>query len=121
MEKDCPFCKEQNSIIENSFAKAFYDNYPISPGHLLIVPKRHVSSWFDLTTNEKLAILEITQKLYELEKETKIDGYNIGINIGEVAGQSVMHCHVHLIPRYKGDVEDPYGGVRNIIPGKGRY
>ncbi len=120
--EDCLFCKETENIIKNTFARAKYDNCPISPGHTRIMPLRHVSSWFDLTTNEQLSIFSIIEKL-KLILDTKFSpsGYNIGINVGETAGQSIPHVHVHLIPRYKGDVEDPYGGVRNIIPGKGRY
>ena len=101
---------------------AFYDGFPVSPGHALIIPKRHVASYFDLSVQEREAMtqmmLDVKQKL---DDRFHPDGYNIGINVGEYAGQSIFHCHMHLIPRYKGDVENPKGGVRGVIPSKQKY
>ena len=98
------------------------DNYPVSEGHTLIIPKRHVDSFFDLQAIEKAAILQLLDEAKEtLDEEFSPDGYNIGINDGAAAGQTVMHVHVHLIPRYRDDTEDPRGGVRWIFPGKAKY
>lgn len=119
---NCIFCKKEDYILENDYAFAFYDIYPVNKGHLLIVPKRHVEQYFDLTAEERQAIDAL---LFEgkalLDKEFKPDGYNIGINCGKVAGQTIFHVHVHLIPRYKGDMEEPRGGVRGVIPEKRIY
>jgi diadenosine tetraphosphate (Ap4A) HIT family hydrolase len=116
--KSCIFCDyiiNKNIIIENQFAIAVYDNYPVNKGHTLIIPKRHFSSYFDATKNEILAlnnlIIEVKALLDDIYKP---DGYNIGINIGESAGQTIFHLHIHLIPRYFGDVENPRGGVRKL-------
>lgn len=101
---------------------AFYDGYPVSPGHTLIIPKRHVASYFDLTNHEREAMNMMLQYVrLRVEERYHPDGYNIGINVNEAAGQSVSHVHVHLIPRYKGDVENPKGGVRGVIPKKQKY
>jgi diadenosine tetraphosphate (Ap4A) HIT family hydrolase len=107
----------------NDLAVALRDEYPVSRGHALIVPRRHVRSWFDATENERAALLELVDRIRErLEASArKPDGYNIGINDGEAAGQTVWHLHIHLIPRYHGDVDDPRGGVRHVIPGRGNY
>ena len=122
MELNCPFCGKQNLIYDSTFWKAFYDEYPVSPGHILIVSQRHVSSFFDLTPNEILSLdTAINTIKTKLDKEYKPDGYNIGVNIGESAGQTVMHCHIHIIPRYEGDVDCPRGGVRGVIPNKQSY
>lgn len=118
METACIFCEKlqnKNYVIENGLAFAFWDQYPVNEGHMLICPKRHIQSFFDLSLPELAAI-------YELMHEAKMflkfsycaDGYNIGVNVGQYAGQTVNHAHVHLIPRYKGDVENPRGGVRNF-------
>ncbi len=108
--------------MENRLAFVVLDKYPVSPGHLLVITKRHVGDYFATTLEERLAIDEL---LYQgkawLEQEYKPDGYNIGVNCKEAAGQSVMHVHVHLIPRYKGDIENPRGGVRGAIPEKRIY
>jgi diadenosine tetraphosphate (Ap4A) HIT family hydrolase len=120
----CPFCptNESNRLISNNYCYAIFDRYPVSDGHILIIPHRHVSSYFDTTGDEKDAIrntIELCKQL--LDQQYRPDGYNIGINIGEPAGQTVMHCHVHLIPRYVGDLNDPRGGVRGVIPKKRIY
>ena len=99
-----------------------FDGIPVSQGHSLIIPRRHVADYSDLTENEILAIHQILAEVRPLIQERfSPDGFNIGVNIGFTGGQTIMHVHVHLIPRYKGDVSDPVGGVRNVIPGKGNY
>lgn len=121
----CPFCnppEDAEIICECSDAYAIWDQYPVSQGHILIIPKRHVPSYFDLTDQEQVAITKLLKKAKDIiQLQFHPDGYNIGINIGEVAGQTVFHCHVHLIPRYSGDVKNPRGGIRGIIPGKQNY
>jgi len=115
----CPFCEIPASqiIIENEIAKAFYDKYPVQKGHLLIVPKRHFTSYFEATEEEFLAIHRLLNQGKEIvDKAYQPDGYNIGVNVGTYGGQTVMHLHVHLIPRYKGDIGDPRGGIRKAIP-----
>lgn len=122
MMKECPFCKIANKVFENNLAQAFYDDYPVTKGHLLIIPKRHEADYFNLSGDERRAIHELVELgKSKLDMEEKPDAYNIGINIGEAAGQTVFHCHVHLIPRYFGDVENPVGGVRGVIPEKQNY
>ena len=119
---NCIFCNINNYVLENELAYAIYDKFPVSKGHLLIISKRHVSGYFDATKEEKLAIYDLVDKCKELlEKEYSPDGYNVGINIGEAGGQTVMHLHVHLIPRYNRDVEDPRGGIRGAVPDKMKY
>jgi diadenosine tetraphosphate (Ap4A) HIT family hydrolase len=124
MSDNCIFCKlrDERVIYECEHTKAFIDTYPASPGHTLIIPKRHFATYFEATEDEIEAIgkaLKAAKKI--LDKEFSPDAYNIGVNNGEAAGQSVMHLHVHLIPRYKGDVEDPKGGVRWILKDKANY
>lgn len=122
MNDTCPFCDSEVAILKNEHAYARYDIYPVNEGHILVVPFRHVSSFFDLTDEERDAIFKLVDKSKALlDKEHKPDGYNIGINVGESAGQTVWHVHVHVIPRYKGDMEDPRGGVRGVIPDKQKY
>jgi diadenosine tetraphosphate (Ap4A) HIT family hydrolase len=123
-QADCPFCTRdpQRTLLENRLATAFWDGYPVSTGHALVAPRRHVSDWFDTSLDERLAILELIDAVkHEIEKRHRPDGYNIGINVGEAAGQTVFHLHVHVIPRYAGDVDDPRGGVRHVLPEKARY
>ncbi len=104
-------------ILENKLAKAFYDKYPVQKGHLLFVPKRHVETYFEATEDEIMAIHQLIHQGKEIiDQQYQPDGYNIGVNIGEFGGQTVMHLHIHLIPRYKGDIEDPRGGIRKAIP-----
>jgi len=121
----CLFCNTINKeyIFENNLAYSTFDSYPVSEFHLLIVPKRHLINYFELTNDEIIAcnkiILLSKNKIEKMDKTIK--GFNIGINCGKVAGQSIMHCHIHLIPRRKGDVENPQGGVRGVIPSKQHY
>jgi diadenosine tetraphosphate (Ap4A) HIT family hydrolase len=120
----CPFCTLPNERIidSNDLALVIRDGYPILLGHTLVIPKRHIGSWFEITQAEQQALLDLLAKAKAvLETEFKPDGYNIGINDGPTAGQTVPHLHMHLIPRYKGDQEDPRGGVRWIIPEKAKY
>jgi diadenosine tetraphosphate (Ap4A) HIT family hydrolase len=117
----CPFC-EQDSIFDGTLLYARYDKYPVSEGHCLIVPKRHVETWFDMTKEEQVEAFELIDKVKALiDDKYSPDGYNIGINCGETAGQTIHHAHIHVIPRYKGDMEDPRGGVRGVIPEKQSY
>ncbi|GAB6888456.1 HIT family protein [Desulfothermus okinawensis JCM 13304] len=159
MDQGCIFCNSKNFLKTHLIYSginlyAIFDSYPVSPGHALVVPKRHIPSMFDLTTNEwreLFNILIIVKKLIEqkdlkglyieliknskdkkanffynnmlkkLNKNSRIEGYNIGINEGEVAGQTIDHLHIHIIPRYLNDVPNPIGGVRNVIPELGDY
>ena len=124
MEKSCPFCTlpPERIIDSNDLAIVIRDGFPISQGHTLIIPKRHTGSFFDTSDEEKLALFELIEHTkLKLDQEFCPDSYNIGINDGPAAGQTVPHLHIHLIPRYKGDQEDPRGGVRWIIPGKAKY
>lgn len=121
---ECLFCNipRERVVLENELAFAIFDGFAVSPGHSLIIPKRHVASYFDLTQEEVLAIHELIPRVKNLiEQDNKPDGYNIGINVGEAAGQSIFHVHVHVIPRYKGDVANPRGGVRGVIPSRQNY
>lgn len=98
------------------------DAFPVSAGHTLVIPRRHVTSFFELTEDEVKAVYELLRQMKDqLDQNLRPGGYNIGVNVGVVAGQTIDHVHIHLIPRYSGDVADPIGGVRNVIPGKGRY
>lgn len=120
----CPFCSPDNSkiVMSSVHAIAIYDGFPVSPGHCLIIPKRHIASFFEATREEQSALLDLLAEMQEiLVKERNPDGFNIGINVGEAAGQTVMHLHLHLIPRYAGDQPDPRGGVRWIFPDKAAY
>ena len=124
MTKPCPFCTlpPERIIDSNDLALVIRDGYPVSPGHTLVIPKRHIGSWFEITQAEQQALLDLLTKAKAiLETEYKPDGYNIGINDGPSAGQTVPHLHMHLIPRYKDDQEDPRGGMRWIIPEKAKY
>jgi diadenosine tetraphosphate (Ap4A) HIT family hydrolase len=123
-DKSCPFCAlpEARVLISDSFGVVIRDLYPVSPGHTLIIPRRHVGSFFELTADEMgslLGLLEATK--HELDDTHRPDGYNIGINDGPAAGQTVPHLHIHLIPRYQGDQPDPRGGVRWVFPDKAKY
>ena len=120
----CPFCTLPASdiVLENELAIAFYDRFPVSSGHLLIVAKRHIAGYFEATEAERKAIHELLEQGKALlDEKYQPDGYNIGINIGEEAGQTIFHLHIHLIPRFKGDHPNPRGGVRGVIPGKQDY
>ena len=122
---DCVFCNldESRIEIENDLALSFKDLYPVTNGHTLVIPKRKVQSFFDLTEEETVAMFELLhlQKEDLKNKDSSITGFNIGVNDGEDAGQTIMHCHIHLIPRRSGDMEDPRGGVRGAIPEKQSY
>jgi len=123
-ETACTFCDvpPDRIIAENELAFALLDKYPVAPGHVLVCPRRHVASFFELTDAETAAIFHLVHGMKSrCDAQLRPRGYNIGVNVGTVAGQTVGHVHVHLIPRYDGDVEDPTGGVRNVIPGKGNY
>jgi len=120
----CPFCSlpSHRIIDSNQHGMAVRDAYPISPGHTLIIPRRHVGSFFEISAGERTCLLALLDKAKAVvEQEFKPDGFNIGINDGPAAGQTVPHLHIHLIPRYKGDSADPRGGVRWIIPAKADY
>ena len=124
MDKNCHFCTPSNSSIfyEDLLVIGLWDGFPVTDGHALIIPRRHIASWFDATDEEQLALMaaiKITKD--EICRHYKPDGFNIGINLGEAAGQTVFHLHVHVIPRYHGDVPDPRGGVRYVIPSKANY
>tara|TARA_B100001093_G_C26688085_1_gene953559 strand:- start:329 stop:727 length:399 start_codon:yes stop_codon:yes gene_type:complete len=121
----CLFCniKQSGLVNENILAYSSYDTYPVSDLHCLIIPKRHVQDYFELNNDEIIACNELIKKTKEeiLLKDPSVKGFNIGTNIGKIAGQSVMHCHIHLIPRRGGDVDNPQGGVRSVIPSKQHY
>ena len=124
-EPDCLFCNSscERVLAENELAYVFLDGFPVSAGHSLIVPKRHVSSYFELGQAEVNACTRLlNQQQDKSRKEDRsINGFNVGVNVEEAAGQTIMHCHIHLIPRRRDDVPDPVGGVRNVIPDKGNY
>ena len=121
----CLFCnfKESSCKYENDLAYLSYDTYPVSEFHCLIIPKRHIKDYFDLTNEELIACDKLIKIAKDkiLNKDQSIKGFNLGTNIGKVSGQSIFHCHFHLIPRREGDVEDPQGGVRSVIPNKQHY
>ena len=121
----CLFCDSKKSGIahENDLAYASYDSYPVSNHHCLIIPKRHIKDYFDMTNDELIACNDLIQivKNEILSEDINVKGFNIGTNAGKIAGQSIMHCHIHLIPRREGDVENPQGGVRSVIPNKQHY
>lgn len=119
----CPFCNlEREKIIESRLSFAIYDNFPVNKGHALIIPQRHIGSFFDLSTEEQSDCILILNKVKQIIQEKyNPDGFNIGININEAAGQTVPHVHIHIIPRYNGDVDEPRGGVRGVIPSKKNY
>lgn len=121
---DCPFCRiaKERVVFETDTALAFYDGYPISKGHALVIPKRHVTSIFALPEGELAGLWECVADLRRmLEQQFKPDAFNIGVNDGSAAGQTVSHAHIHVIPRYCGDLQDPRGGIRWIMPNKAKY
>ena len=121
----CLFCDIQKSgyAYENKLAYTSYDSYPVSKHHCLVIPKRHIKDYFDLSDNELLACNELIKILKKeiINKDPSVKGFNLGTNIGKVSGQSILHCHFHLIPRRDGDVDNPQGGVRSVIPNKQHY
>ena len=121
----CLFCniKESGLTKENNLAYASYDSFPVSEGHCLIIPKRHVKDYFDLSNEEIIACNDLIRGIKNeiIKKDSSVKGFNIGSNAGKISGQSILHCHIHLIPRRAGDVENPQGGVRSVIPSKQHY
>ncbi len=121
----CVFCNipdVQECLCENECCRAIFDNYPVSPGHVLIIPKRHVANYFDLAEEEQLELWRMVNQCKTLlDARFHPDGYNVGVNVNSAAGQSIPHVHIHLIPRYTGDVANPRGGVRGVIPSKQNY
>ncbi|MCC5793641.1 MAG: HIT family protein [Chromatiales bacterium] len=123
-DPSCPFCTIEPARLlhESTAVRILRDGFPVSPGHLLLVPRRHVESWFEATPEEQQALtaaIAVAKAL--VEREHQPDGYNVGMNLGPAAGQTVMHLHLHVIPRYRGDVADPRGGVRWVLPGRADY
>lgn len=115
---NCVFCdlKKEEQLFENDLAVAFFDNFPVSKGHTLIIPKRHVVTYFDLSEDEIKAIFDLSNKVKQyLDEHFHPNGYNVGFNVLDAGGQSVMHAHMHIIPRYKGDVSNPRGGIRKVV------
>ena len=124
-QSDCLFCTlpPERIVLQNELAFAILDGFPVTAGHALVIPKRHVADYFGLTRDELVACDELLHQLRSstMSQDATVQGFNIGMNAGAVAGQTVFHCHIHLIPRRDGDVENPRGGVRHLIPGKGHY
>jgi diadenosine tetraphosphate (Ap4A) HIT family hydrolase len=124
-QKDCLFCEipMQRIVASNELAYVVEDSYAVTPMHALVIPKRHAPTYFDLGRPEvnacNVLIEEMRQRI--ITNDPTVEGFNVGMNCGEVAGQSIFHCHIHLIPRRRGDAENPRGGVRHVIPGKGNY
>ena len=125
MHSDCIFCHipKDRIFFENDLIYAIFDGFPVTKYHSLIIPKRHIKDFFNLSEDELLSANKILHQMKEhiLAIDESVTGFNIGMNAGESAGQTVFHCHIHLIPRRDGDVENPRGGVRHTIPGKGSY
>jgi len=125
MHQDCPFCSiDPDRVVfsDDSHGDAIWDAFPVNPGHILIVPRRHAATWDDLTDVEKAwAWSAVDQAIAVIRADHSPEGFNVGFNLGTAAGQTVFHFHLHVIPRYMGDVEDPRGGVRHVIPAKGNY
>ena len=121
----CLFCniKKTGLAHENELAYASYDSYPVSEHHCLIIPKRHIKDYFDLSNDELIACNDLIKVVKKeiTNKDPLVKGFNLGTNIGIVSGQSILHCHFHLIPRRDGDVDNPQGGVRSVIPNKQHY
>lgn len=118
----CPFCAASEVLCSNDLAYARFDQFPANPGHTLIIPFRHVADFFETTPAERQAMLLLLDEAKAMvAAQFRPDGYNIGVNVGEAAGQTIAHVHLHLIPRYQGDVEAPRGGVRGVIPSRQNY
>ena len=117
----CELCSQREVLLENALAYVRHDNNSLSRGHVLVIPKRHVASFFDMTGEEQSAVLALLSEIQRsIQKQHSPDGYNIGVNVGKAGGQSRMHVHLHLIPRYAGDVPDPRGGIRCVLSGSRR-
>jgi len=119
----CPFCKpyDDDIVIKNDFCYARWERFPTSKGHLLVLPFRHTPNFFTLSQEERLAMMFLIDECKGvIEENFKPEGYNIGFNVGGAAGQTIMHCHCHVIPRYPGDVLEVRGGIRNVVPSKQR-
>lgn len=125
MNSECLFCNipQERIVLENDLAYAIRDGFPVTKMHSIIIPKRHIKDYFDLSKDELLACDHLIHSLKEEinNSDSSVNGFNIGMNAGESAGQTIFHCHIHLIPRRTGDVDNPRGGVRHTIPGKGDY
>ena len=118
----CPFCRPDEAVLANSLAYARLDKFPVTPGHLLIIPLRHEPTFFGVNHEELKSIWALVVEAKALlDHKFQPDGYNLGVNVGQAAGQTIAHAHLHLIPRYRGDVPNPYGGVRGVIPTKQHY
>ena len=118
-ETSCELCKPAMVLLQSELAYARYDSNSLAPGHVLVIPRRHVANFFDMTAQEKAAVFALLERAQAIIAEKhRPDGYNIGVNIGRAGGQSRMHVHVHLIPRYTGDVADPRGGIRCVLAGR---
>ena len=121
-KEECYFCSEVEWVMDTDLVYAKWDSYPVTEGHVLVITKRHVASYFDITDDEKSEIWQMVNSVQKfLSDRFAPDGYNVGININEAAGQTVEHVHVHIIPRRNGDMENPRGGVRGVIPEKQKY
>ena len=120
----CPFCNpaDEDIVAKNDLSYIRWDRYPVNKGHLLVIPFRHIPDFFLMTPDERVAMLALIAECQGVvEEHLSPDGYNIGFNVGTAAGQTVMHCHCHVIPRYVGDVEDPRGGIRGVVPWRREY
>jgi diadenosine tetraphosphate (Ap4A) HIT family hydrolase len=117
--KDCELCAPKDVLFESDFAYVRYDSNSLSAGHVIVVPKRHVADFFDMSGAEQGSVLALLNRAQKMVREKhRPDGYNIGVNVGAAAGQARMHVHLHLIPRYAGDVADPRGGIRCVLAKK---
>lgn len=118
----CPFCASGDDVLANDLAVVRRDLHPVTPGHLLVLTRRHVADFFDATADERAALLALLDQARALlQRERAPDGFNVGVNVGEAAGQTIAHVHIHLIPRYRGDTPRPRGGVRGVIPDRQSY
>ena len=118
----CPFCIEGPNVLANALAVARWDTHPVTPGHILILSRRHVANFFEISADERASLFDLLHQARQLlQSEHNPDGFNVGVNVGEVAGQTIGHVHIHLIPRYRGDTPQPRGGVRGVIPDKQSY
>ena len=116
--QDCELCFPESVLLENQLTYAQFEKTSLSRGHIVVVPRRHVADFFEMTQLEQLAVVELLSRARELvQRRHSPDGYNIGVNVGRAAGQARMHVHVHLIPRYAGDIADPTGGIRCVLAG----